>query len=125
MTRVLLLAKCATLFGQVASADWNSSTEFSFTNDFFETIYKDGTGYNWIGLHPKAAQLLDGQLVVTLTEKMLDVGDKKTGRYGLEKRKINTKFAMYQRLKVRFLDGYITDRLAQCSASARLEKILA
>jgi hypothetical protein len=77
MKRVLLSAICGTLFGQVASADWNSSKEFSFTNDFSETIYKDGTGYNRTGPHPKAAQLADGQLVVTLTEKMLDVGNKK------------------------------------------------
>ena len=111
MKRVLLLAICGTLFGQVASADWNSSKEFSFTNDFSETIYKDGTGYNRTGPHPKAAQLADGQLVVTLTEKMLDVDNKKTGRYELEKRKINTNLAVYQRFKVRFLDGYITDRV--------------
>ena len=43
MKCVLLSAICVALFGQVASADWNSSTEFSFTNDFSETIYKDGT----------------------------------------------------------------------------------
>ena len=42
---------------------------------------------------------------------MLDVGNKKTGRYELEKRKINNKLAVYQRFKVRFLAGYITDRI--------------
>ena len=111
MTRTLLSAICITLFGQIASADWNSSKEFSFTNDFSETIYIDGTGYNRTGPHPKAAKLIDGQLVITLTDKMLDIGKKKTGRYELEKRKINAKLAVYQRFKVRLLDGYITDRV--------------
>lgn len=111
MKRVLLPAICVTLYAQVASADWNSSKEFSFTNDFSETIYKNGTGYNRTGPHPKAAQLVDGQLVVTLTEKMLDVDKKKTGRYELEKRNINSNLAVYQSFKVRFLDGYITDRV--------------
>ena len=111
MKRVLLSVIYVTLFGQAASADWNSSKEFSFTNDFSETIYKDGTGYNRTDPHPKAAQLVDGQLVVTLTEKLLDVDKKQTGRYELEKRNINTKLAVYQSFKVRFLDGYITDRV--------------
>ena len=63
MWRALLSAIALALSSQMACANWNSSKEFIIENDFSESIYVDGTGYNRTGPHPKAAKLIDGKLV--------------------------------------------------------------
>lgn len=111
MWRALISIIALILSSQMACANWNSSKEFIIKNDFSGTIYVDGTHYNRTGPHPKAAKLIDGKLVVTLTEKMLDTHTRRTGRFELEKRKINTELAVYQKFQVRYLGGVINDRV--------------
>ena len=106
---IVLLAAFFT--GYAYAGNWNNGGEFDYFNDFSQRIYHDGASWNETGPYPKAAKIIDEELVVTITPEMLDVGADWKGRYELEKDDISKSLAVYQKFRVKSDNNYINDRV--------------
>ena len=119
---LLLFMSLAVSSQAVAAVKWNNSQgnvrigqggdakAFEYFNDFSEDIFFGGATYNKTGPHPKAAELVDGRLLITLKKGMYDRDTKKSGRFELEKNNIGTNLATYHKFKVKSANK-ITDRV--------------